>query len=109
MPQGIARIFIVAPQQVHKKHVLPRTPAQRPRLDLAQTDVAQREHAERLEQRPRNILQAERQRSLIRTARRPRLSPLDQKEARKILLVILDRKSTRLNSSHLGISYAVFC
>src|SRR5205814_6904987 len=23
--------------------------------------------------------------------------------------VILDRKSTRLNSSHLGISYAVFC
>src|SRR5262245_64332985 len=24
-------------------------------------------------------------------------------------LVILDRKSTRLNSSHLGISYAVFC
>src|SRR5258705_4777826 len=25
------------------------------------------------------------------------------------LAVILDRKSTRLNSSHLGISYAVFC
>src|ERR1035438_8100779 len=25
------------------------------------------------------------------------------------LLVCLDRKSTRLNSSHLGISYAVFC
>src|SRR5436853_1232559 len=24
-------------------------------------------------------------------------------------LVIADRKSTRLNSSHLGISYAVFC
>src|SRR5437899_4041240 len=24
-------------------------------------------------------------------------------------LTILDRKSTRLNSSHLGISYAVFC
>src|ERR1035438_6399456 len=24
-------------------------------------------------------------------------------------LVALDRKSTRLNSSHLGISYAVFC
>src|ERR1035441_6866752 len=24
-------------------------------------------------------------------------------------IVILDRKSTRLNSSHLGISYAVFC
>src|SRR5262245_5237441 len=25
------------------------------------------------------------------------------------LAMILDRKSTRLNSSHLGISYAVFC
>src|SRR5258705_10005815 len=25
------------------------------------------------------------------------------------LIFILDRKSTRLNSSHLGISYAVFC
>src|ERR1035438_6574447 len=24
-------------------------------------------------------------------------------------LIFLDRKSTRLNSSHLGISYAVFC
>src|SRR5215831_16640358 len=27
----------------------------------------------------------------------------------KKALVVLDRKSTRLNSSHLGISYAVFC
>src|SRR5438045_4681006 len=26
-----------------------------------------------------------------------------------VLLVFQDRKSTRLNSSHLGISYAVFC
>src|SRR5258705_7594201 len=27
----------------------------------------------------------------------------------EVLAVSLDRKSTRLNSSHLGISYAVFC
>src|SRR5205814_8758633 len=26
-----------------------------------------------------------------------------------VLIISLDRKSTRLNSSHLGISYAVFC
>src|SRR5258705_7287091 len=26
-----------------------------------------------------------------------------------IIVLCLDRKSTRLNSSHLGISYAVFC
>src|SRR5437899_8350466 len=25
------------------------------------------------------------------------------------LVIVIDRKSTRLNSSHLGISYAVFC
>src|SRR5262245_63551159 len=27
----------------------------------------------------------------------------------KFAVALLDRKSTRLNSSHLGISYAVFC
>src|SRR5437899_7102735 len=27
----------------------------------------------------------------------------------KLPRIVLDRKSTRLNSSHLGISYAVFC
>src|ERR1039458_7135464 len=33
----------------------------------------------------------------------------DQIKQEKRIIVILDRKSTRLNSSHLGISYAVFC
>src|ERR1039458_4034823 len=33
---------------------------------------------------------------------------LDDKE-RKRFGIAIDRKSTRLNSSHLGISYAVFC
>src|SRR5262245_63346341 len=33
-----------------------------------------------------------------------------RKQARaQLLRVVEDRKSTRLNSSHLGISYAVFC
>src|SRR5690606_41961949 len=30
-------------------------------------------------------------------------------EAYKLVFVMLDRKSTRLNSSHVKISYAVFC
>src|ERR1035441_10898532 len=30
-------------------------------------------------------------------------------EEQIVQLCVLDRKSTRLNSSHLGISYAVFC
>src|SRR5438045_6701804 len=36
-------------------------------------------------------------------SRRRRMSPVDDQTASR------DRKSTRLNSSHLGISYAVFC
>src|SRR5262245_64160638 len=38
---------------------------------------------------------------IVNTNRLPRTSPFSTQ--------ILDRKSTRLNSSHLGISYAVFC
>src|SRR5262245_64363023 len=38
---------------------------------------------------------------------RPRVLHLDHRLARRCLR--RDRKSTRLNSSHLGISYAVFC
>src|SRR5947199_6345269 len=33
----------------------------------------------------------------------------DVVDGRRVLDVGVDRKSTRLNSSHLGISYAVFC
>src|SRR5258705_2496580 len=36
----------------------------------------------------------------------PMVSPSASTTARN---TVLDRKSTRLNSSHLGISYAVFC
>src|SRR5688500_11217223 len=33
----------------------------------------------------------------------------DERQAVKCGLILLDRKSTRLNTSHLVISYAVFC
>src|SRR5208282_1684024 len=109
MAQSVARSFIVAAQQIHKKHVLPRTPAQGPRLDLAQTDLAQREHAERLEQRTRNVLHAEGQRSLVGSAmvRSPRfawldLSSFDQKEAREVLLVIFNPGLQNLPRIHCG-------
>src|SRR5260370_42629783 len=94
MPQSIARVVIVGAQQLHKEHVFPRTPADGPRLDLAQTDVAEGNHAEGLEEYSRSVLHAERQRSLIGIdiviACRPRLSPLDQKEAGEVFLGILD-------------------
>src|SRR5262245_62549892 len=40
-----------------------------------------------------------------------RAAPGDSEAAAKLrnLAALQDRKSTRLNSSHLGISYAVFC
>src|SRR5882724_10709039 len=44
------------------------------------------------------------QRDLPKSERRGRGSQDSRKDGRA-----LDRKSTRLNSSHLGISYAVFC
>src|SRR5262245_63123912 len=34
---------------------------------------------------------------------------VDEHFSNKYVARVLDRKSTRLNSSHLGISYAVFC
>src|SRR3712207_7663190 len=34
---------------------------------------------------------------------------LSEDQIRKIVEIFLDRKSTRLNSSHANISYAVFC
>src|SRR5690606_40725538 len=41
--------------------------------------------------------------------RRQRSAPLAERDGIVIRLSHLDRKSTRLNSSHVKISYAVFC
>src|SRR5262245_64344571 len=38
-----------------------------------------------------------------------RIDPRVEAAGERARLAALDRKSTRLNSSHLGISYAVFC
>src|ERR1035438_2951129 len=47
----------------------------------------------------------------MKSSRSPGVSGAARKRARSTPLgiTVLDRKSTRLNSSHLGISYAVFC
>src|SRR5205814_6124456 len=51
------------------------------------------------------------ERALEATGRAGRKPLLDQKQRQRLVTRLLegDRKSTRLNSSHLGISYAVFC
>src|SRR5947199_2624739 len=46
----------------------------------------------------------------VEEVRRPAGHDLREPGPAMVLLVLtVDRKSTRLNSSHLGISYAVFC
>src|SRR5699024_11797593 len=48
-------------------------------------------------------------RAPLEKANRQRSYSTDENKARIQLLVSRDRKSTRLNSSHVSISYAVFC
>src|SRR5437899_11268584 len=48
-------------------------------------------------------------RSQTRLAAASRTGEGEQLLSTGALLTLTDRKSTRLNSSHLGISYAVFC
>src|SRR5256885_5742911 len=45
--------------------------------------------------------------TLVHVQRRPR--PRFARTQVNLILLLVDRKSTRLNSSHLVISYAVFC
>src|SRR5688500_6750850 len=45
----------------------------------------------------------------VRRRRVPRRTRLNEARAEDVLITTIDRKSTRLNSSHLVISYAVFC
>src|SRR5690606_40484990 len=47
--------------------------------------------------------------ALVASAVAARLSRQDEYEADAFAAALIDRKSTRLNSSHVKISYAVFC
>src|SRR5277367_5833387 len=48
--QGIARRFVIAAQEIDIENIFPGPAAHGPRFDLAEADVAQRKHAQRLEQ-----------------------------------------------------------
>src|SRR5439155_14206234 len=70
--------------------------------DLGGRAIAQR-HPDRHEHRALHVVEPRAARLVA--AQRVR----DQGSDREIAVVLLDRKSTRLNSSHVAISYAVFC
>ena len=65
MTQGVAGGFIVSTQYIGKKDVFPRAAKHGARFDLAQADLAQGEHTERLEQNTRDIFQRERNGTLV--------------------------------------------
>ena len=75
---------------VHVERIFPGLSPQRPRLDLGQVDVAQREPGQRLEQRARLAVQREHHRRLVRA---PALSraPGDYAEPRDVVAEVLDR------------------
>src|ERR1700686_1163061 len=105
--QGVARRLVVTAQKVHVKNVFPRPSPHGAGLDLAQADIAQGKHAERLEERARNILYLKHDGGLVRAARNEativRTSLLflrgpasysaqiaNQEEAREVSFVIFD-------------------
>src|SRR5947199_10196053 len=47
--------------------------------------------------------------SVLKLCRARHTAELQHRGARRIRDLVIDRKSTHLNSSHLGTSYAVFC
>ena len=76
------------------EQVFPLAVRNRPRFELRQVDAAQREHAERLEQRARLVGQREHDRRLVGRGARQR-PPADDEEARGVVLVILNRRLER--------------
>src|SRR5271170_2183514 len=69
MSQGVPRRLVIATQEVYIENILPGASAQGARLDLAQADVAQREDAERFEERSRKVLNLESNGGLVGSIR----------------------------------------
>src|SRR5271155_3712487 len=100
MAEGIAGGFVIATQEIHVEDVFPGASAHGARFDIAEADVAQSEDAERLEERPGQILHLESDRSLVGAGRNQALvaggvpsSPrrlANQEKAGEVAFVVLD-------------------
>src|SRR5687767_4349619 len=81
--------FVATGSQVRVEHVLPWKAARRPRLELREIDVAQRENAERLEESPGSVVERECNRCFVRVAERFRVTA-DQDETGDVVGKVLD-------------------
>src|SRR5277367_3458205 len=87
----MASDFVISAKQIGIKNVFPRTPAHRPGFDLAQADLTQRKYTQRVEQRTRQILHRESNRSLVGAGNHP-ASFADQKKSGEVTLVVLNTR-----------------
>src|SRR5579863_4038559 len=85
------------PDKVQIKEILPWLASERPGLDLGQIDIAQRESAQRSEQRARQVARRENQSGLEslcgarRSISRAALRSFQQKKPSKVFAVVLNR------------------
>src|ERR1700739_1500449 len=98
MTQSVAGGLIVAAQKINVENVLPRAPTHRPRLDLAQADISQRKHAERLEQRPGQVSHLKGDRGLIGPAWNQAVIFRTSRLAAPLAFALLNQKKKGENS-----------
>src|SRR5258707_15734617 len=86
--------------QVHIEKVFPRTTGNRPRFQLGQRHVPQRERTERLEEGAWLVRQREDDRGLVRdrVVKRP---TTDDEEARDVVIEVLNRRGERRQPEYL--------
>src|ERR1700704_5659260 len=106
MTQGVTGGLIVAAQQVHEEHVFPGASTHRTRLNFGQADVPQCEHAERLEERSRQIPDAESEGRFAGASRGAQRAAVNEKETREIFLVVLDSGLQNFSSIYVCSSSA---
>jgi hypothetical protein len=98
--RAAAAQIVAADAQIDVEQVLPRTSGNRARLELREIDVAKREHTQRLEERPRLVLQRERERRLVRGTERL-AAARDDDEACDVVIEVLNAFAERLEAEEL--------
>src|SRR5882724_5939037 len=97
MPQRIVGFLGRPAKQIHVKHILPGVPLDWARLNLGQTDIAQRKHAQSLEQSTGNVFHAEGNRCFVGTRQNLSLTA-NEKETSEVLLVVFYSRLQNLPS-----------